>query len=279
MRFPTPPGVELMTSDVSPGAWLDERLMPLSSEGTRVGVIVPPGFAAYARILHPAQRRVPDGYVDATWAEVAAERGKVIHPEVQFGVLLGDEWEAGTNQWGDGFQPEEGSMPQHVSPRLLPILERHTRTPDECWMCVWDGFGFLSGGALLRLEPRSPVLRWWRRRGALRASRREQQELAQIPTVKIHPAPAGRGAFRAYFLFRGPLSAVEGFAFDGTYQSPNYLWPEDRAWCLATEIDDCSTYVGGNAELVRDLLESNLEVVHSDPENRFDWWGDRINDG
>jgi hypothetical protein len=40
-----------------------------------------------------------------------------------------------------------------------------------------------------------------------------------------------------------------------SWQSPNLWWPDDRAWCVATEIDLMSTYVGGSHRCVRAVLD------------------------
>ncbi len=37
-------------------------------------------------------------------------------------------------------------------------------------------------------------------------------------------------------------------------QSPSLLWPQDRSWCLATEIDFDSTLVAGSQDLVETIL-------------------------
>jgi hypothetical protein len=59
LSIEVPGGLTLQT-DVAPTEWVDESLLPHlgQSEGVRVGEIVPTGFEAYARILHPASRRV-----------------------------------------------------------------------------------------------------------------------------------------------------------------------------------------------------------------------------
>jgi hypothetical protein len=45
-------------------------------------------------------------------------------------------------------------------------------------------------------------------------------------------------------------------------QSPNLFWPDDHAWCVATEIDLDSTYVGGSTRLIADLLANDrLEAL------------------
>jgi hypothetical protein len=98
--------------DVAPAEWVDESLLPHRggvSEGVRVGEIVPTGFEAYARILHPASRRVGDRFEPITWSELARTRGKTIHPEVQLKALLGDEFRHSA-PWGE--LPEETRFPK-----------------------------------------------------------------------------------------------------------------------------------------------------------------------
>jgi hypothetical protein len=66
---------------------------------------------------------------------------------------------------------------------------------------------------------------------------------------------------RDYLLFEGPLDDVSetGWRYDGRLvspQSPNLFWPDDRAWCVATEIDLDSTFVGGSDALIDAVLAS-----------------------
>ncbi len=50
--------------------------------------------------------------------------------------------------------------------------------------------------------------------------------------------------------------------------SPNLWWPDDRAWCVATEIDLAWTYVGGPARLVNDVLTNpHLEAQPASPDD------------
>ena len=61
-------------------------------------------------------------------------------------------------------------------------------------------------------------------------------------------------------------------------QSPNIWWPDDRAWCVATEIDLQSTYVGGPVACIRAILDNpNLEAYPVNPEDRADFGSDTIN--
>jgi hypothetical protein len=141
LSIEVPGGLTLQT-DVAPTEWVDESLLPHlgQSEGVRVGEIVPTGFEAYARILHPASRRVGDRFEPVTWSELARMRGKTIHPEVQLKALLGDEFRH-SRPWGE--LPEEDSIPEGLRAPLVDILGSFTRTPDRCWFCIWEGYGDL----------------------------------------------------------------------------------------------------------------------------------------
>lgn len=62
-------------------------------------------------------------------------------------------------------------------------------------------------------------------------------------------------------------------------QSPSLLWPQDRAWCLATEIDVDSTLVGGPAPLVDALVASAaLEAHPVRPDGDLAINGDHVNE-
>ena len=88
---------------------------------------------------------------------------------------------------------------------------------------------------------------------------------------------------RDYVLLEGPLNAVgeigehtdwgERIVF--TPESPNLWWPDDRAWCVATDIDLDSTHLGGSASLIREILaDSRFEALEV---NGSDERRDRIN--
>jgi hypothetical protein len=49
------------------------------------------------------------------------------------------------------------------------------------------------------------------------------------------------------------------------WQSANLWWPEDRSWCVATEIDFTWTYVGGDTAVVQELVEDRTIEAIPDP--------------
>ncbi|EQD66323.1 hypothetical protein B1B_06180, partial [mine drainage metagenome] len=134
-----PDGATLL-DDVSPAVWLGPRLLPwLGSEfGTRVGAVVPTGYPAYVRILHP----LGDGPVRPRWKTLAEAGGLVYHPTLQLaGVprppLAPDQ----------PYVPTIGKTPAWVRQALLKNLEGETRTPGSVFYGIWEGWGELNRGA------------------------------------------------------------------------------------------------------------------------------------
>ena len=79
---------------------------------------------------------------------------------------------------------------------------------------------------------------------------------------------------RDYFLSSGSIDEAAGF---GEFP-PNIWWPEDRAWCVASEIDLMATYVGGSEACIERLLTSDaLEALAVAPDDRVDAKADAVN--
>jgi hypothetical protein len=89
--------------------------------------------------------------------------------------------------------------------------------------------------------------------------------------------------YRNYFLFNGPLHAARELgsitpwgSFDP--QSPNLFWPQDHAWCVATEIDLFFTFVAGSEKLAKSLLaDARFETWRVFPGDPITWDSDKIN--
>ncbi|HSJ51056.1 MAG TPA: hypothetical protein VLA90_07210 [Actinomycetota bacterium] len=151
---------------------------------------------------------------------------------------------------------------------LVGSLSRWTSAADRCCLCLWVGYGFISG-ARMELVNMAPGLRGWlRRRAKTRHVRRRaaaaSAQVRRLPRVLLHPH--GSGALREYLMFTGPISAVETAFLRGWHQLPNLWWPDDRAWVVATEIYASSTYVAGSRGLLEDLLTSpDLRAEAADP--------------
>jgi hypothetical protein len=56
-------------------------------------------------------------------------------------------------------------------------------------------------------------------------------------------------------LLRGTVAdSVRNLAPEPYEQGANLWWPADRAWCVVTDIDLVSTYVGGSSACIGELL-------------------------
>ena len=54
------------------------------------------------------------------------------------------------------------------------------------------------------------------------------------------------------------------------YQSANIVWPDDRSWCLATDIDLNSSYLGGTKALIEAVLRHEaLEAYDASADDPF----------
>jgi hypothetical protein len=195
------------SDDVRAGDWL---IRALAAFGTGLGSIVPDGFAAYARVLHPAWR----GRAKVRWRELATGP---IDPGTRFEALAAEGVHA----------PFTGTLDCGELRALVDVLAPDT--VGECWFGVWAGFGWL---------PDPP------------------------------PAPRLALAERPLLLYRGPLAAATALC-EPFEQTPTLWWPDDRAWCVASEVDFHSTYVGGSRQLIDRLLGDErieaFEVAVTDP--------------
>jgi hypothetical protein len=183
-----------------------------------------------------------------------------LHP---FGVDVASVVPAGFESYARlSHQPQTGVLPEPASSLLAALLAKHTSTPDRCWLCLWDGYGYLHrGGAAWMVPARRPMtftgLRWWQRisiggRSARRTGPPGPQPPPPPPLPEGLPAesrPRVHLPERDFLLFAGSVAQAAGWQ-DG----PNLWWPEDRAWCVASEIDLTDTFVGGPAPLIERIL-------------------------
>jgi hypothetical protein len=205
--------------DLTPARWLEQRPPGNDGFGT-VAAVCAPGFEAYARILHPAR-------LDAApvrWDRVAALYGRSVTAQTRWPELIGvedefhyrnDDTPAVPGVWDE--HPDEGPTPADVARSLIPVLTRHTRTPGHCWYGLWHGYGRYAWDGV----------------------------------------PVFRTPGREEVLLSGSLEDADSPMQDSDevlMELPDLWWPQDRAWCVGGDVDLVSTYVGGSAECVADLL-------------------------
>jgi len=82
---------------------------------------------------------------------------------------------------------------------------------------------------------------------------------------------------RPMHLVEGPLDAIGEF-FEFWRGAPNLWWPDDRAWCVATDVDLMTTYVGGHGATIEALLtDGQIEALPVPVDQPVDWEADTVN--
>ena len=229
------PGLTVLT-DVSPAQWLLDRLWPRGAgDGPmRVGCLVPEGYPAYGRLLHPARSTEPDGPDRWCWSDIAAVQQRRMDPEIRFNELVG--WEGTADPPWPYQAPDDGSLDETACHALTEILPAFTTRPRSCWFCLWDGYGWPELPAHGEGPPRVPLA-------------------YSIDCLLLH----------------GPVTAACNFRSGPWFQSPTAWWPDDRAWCAATDVDGFSTYIAGTQECIGALArDPRLEIVPAQPSQAVD---------
>jgi hypothetical protein len=229
-----------LVDDVSPADWIVAGVRNFEYD---VGSLLPVSFEAYARVLHPVSRDAGGETADVTWSEVAAANGRIAHAAMEWVAITGDwKFEQHETQPGVWDQaPSTGSLPSRTATTLAGVLEHFTATPSSCWFGVWEGYG------------NSPF---------------------RPGTVPLIAMPQRKMA-----LLRGPLDAA-GTAFTRMDWpvSASLWWPDDRTWCVATDIDLMSTYIGGSTECIEAVLtDERLEAYPVSVDQTVHWESDSIN--
>lgn len=250
------------SDDVEAAGWIAELLHPFAQD---VGAVVPPGFEAYARIFHPAWRYVDGDKIEVRWSDVAEASGRAVHAEMQFHSIAVPVpgRQTGPPPWSG--EPRLGVISDRQARALIGLLSRNTSAPDACCFCLWDGYASLNRGAMAVNvftyvgPPRFLGRRWWQHVFIRTGWRPRFQPPLRPPTPPTYPGPPPPTEPRVhlpgrdYLLFKGSVGQGAGWE-DG----PNLWWPDDRSWCVASEIDFPYTYVGGSARLIEEILAHPL---------------------
>lgn len=213
---------KLQIGDLSPsdnvraGDWIVAGVRSFSAH--TVDSLVPMGFQNYARLFHPAYGTQGDSD-EVSWSDLAQANNRRAHPAMEWASITG-EWRFIDNggQPGVWSRPStRGSLPSRQASRLAELLASFTTTPEHCWFAVWEGWSGLGAWA------------------------GDDAPKVEIPN-------------RRMFLLSGPLSAAASPLLEPPGdQRANVWWPEDRAWCVVTDIDLMTTYIGGSNECIATL--------------------------
>ena len=229
---------ELVPADDTRAAdWLVTSLRGFAES---IPSLVPVGFATYVRVFHPAYLRGKP----VRWADIALANGKDAHVGMQLDVLTGSADSYNIPPQLDVFDwvPQEGSLPLKLVESLLPVLARHTSTPQRCWFGAWEGWGALRRDLALAPKFGIPGRSYHLLAGPIEAATESVSQVAVGPELPF-------------------LSAL-------AFQSTSFWWPDDHAWCVATEIDFNTTYIGCDEVCCHEILRLGLESFEVDPAAR-----------
>jgi hypothetical protein len=294
-------------TDAGAGAWIGPRLQGWG----RVGGVLPRGFEAYARILHPVaatrvdtaatgdewDRRVIDEAI-WPWAEVARRTGRIMHSLVQWDRLAGNEHQLTFDDgWRLGQTPVGFFDPALLS-HLVGALDGHTGTPDDVVFGVWTGWGSLNGsvgvlsfwtaGDPVDVEAESAAIRAEHLASvspevseaisAFTAAQRIGADQAAVLCLPGREYVLGSTSLHELSDPAWPLRAGMGWSRKFAGPMPQLIWPADHAWCVASEIDWDSTIVGGSRALIDAVLATDpLETFEVTPDDDLSFGGDTIN--
>jgi hypothetical protein len=174
--------------------------------------------------------------------------------------------------------PNPGNLPADLLAMLCEVLAQHTSTPESCCFSLWEGYGWLD-------ETQQATVVFTKTGASSQESipARAADPLSPVLRAAVLNAPRVHLPGRSYLLFEGPLEVATELGWtlaDELFipQSPNLFWPQDHAWCIASEIDLFCTLVAGSNELAESLIgDARLEVWRVFADDRVDAGSDDKN--
>lgn len=173
-----------------------------------------------------------------SWARIADWAGRVYHPAMQFEAIATPIQDKRLPT-----KPWDGrvpnDMPMHQAKALANLLGSFTATPEKVWYLVWEGYG-------------------------------------DVPQTS---GPRVQRPHRNYLLYCGGIDDIGGRGIPEHHREPPEYWfPEDKSWCVATDMDLFWTYIGGSRACIDAILNSpDLETVPAELNDGLTVESDEIN--
>lgn len=165
----------------------------------------------------------------------------------------------------DEIMSVEGDMGDALVDALIPALTAATSTPERCHYALWEGWGDFHAQTIVWAQDSSgPQIEAAEIVNRLRLA--DAVAHAFVESCPVQPWWGGRDMR----LFDGPIDAVAAigstpFGDELRRRGPQWWWPEDRSWFVATEIDYPWTYLAGSVALVDAITgDPRVEAVRID---------------
>lgn len=159
------------------------------------------------------------------WEGLAERAGVTLDPISRWDDLVA---RALTRGYGDPGSPALGELEVTEFQALQQLVQRSGEdNRNDVFGAFWSGYGFFDDG---------------------------QREMA-----------TDIGS-RDYVIFRGHATDMQELTVgNGIWHSPNYWWAANRSWCVVTDMDMDSTFVGArNVTVDRVIASGVFEVLHVD---------------
>ena len=148
-----------------------------------------------------------------------------------------------------------GADPELVA-LATQIAASHTTTPQRAWFALWDGWGQVSGGGRVyeQMDPHRLLGRLFRAPRPVETTPAFPPQVMDSPRVHLQDR-------QSYLLFTGAVEDVGDWGarpprpdWPADIPQAAFTWPEDRAWCIASDVDPDWCTVGGSRALVDAVL-------------------------
>lgn len=147
---------------------------------------------------------------------------------------------------------------------LLAQLADRTTTPDDCYFCLWDGWGSFTvplswNETAVDLDP-----------FAVPATSSRSGFTWAPATKPPDPRPKINLPNRSYYLFHGPLSDLGDWGVgERGFPEPVFVWPSDHAWCVTKDVDPHWAGIAADQATVNAIIDhGDLDIVPADPAER-----------
>lgn len=146
---------------------------------------------------------------------------------------------------------------------LFDMLATHTRTPHDCYFCLWDGYGDIYGGDAVAVFGASDD-----------GTPQPAPTVAPAFPPHVLDGPKVVVPHRDYYLFHGPLQDAGDWGAAEMWPGqprldmagPAFAWPADHAWCVTRDIDSHWAGIGADTLVIDQLIaDQRLDVIPADP--------------
>jgi hypothetical protein len=236
------------TNDFSPFQWIIDETDRVDFEdwnGSRVKNFIPKRFSYYGKLMHPLypDRNIKDE--NLLWSDCDPdEKGMINYGERIFMKDLAEKYGL---KFTKEFSFETIGHLLGGFPRYLLGPEEGSMDPKMTHEVIKVLTPFTDGSCFFQYD---------------------------LIKVKDYLEDHGYG-----YLFYGSLKDVERLGHsEELHGFPTYWWPEDKSWCLYTDLDLDFTLFGGNKEMMQALkINPEIEFMEVDKSTRVDHDADVTN--